>query len=95
MRTLANRSMNTLHADEAVRQAMENPVNWVNPAFAGYGAPESLTFKNNGNIGDDQSKPQQRREARISEAEIRRTADRVFKMVEERIRKERRRIGRI
>ncbi len=95
IRTLANRSMNTLHADEAVRQAMENTVNWVNPAFSGYGAPESLTFKNNGNIGDDQVKTQQRREARISEAEIRRTADRVFKMVEERIRKERRRIGRI
>lgn len=95
MRTLANRSMNTLHADEAVRQAMDNQVNWVNPAFSGYGTPESLTFKNNGTIGDDQAAPQKRREVRISEAEIRRTADRVFKMVEERIRKERRRIGRI
>ncbi len=95
MRTLPNHGMNTIHADEAVRQAMENQVNWVNPAFAGYGTPENLTFKNNGNIGDDQTAPQKRKEARISEAEIRRTADRVFKMVEERIRKERRRIGRI
>ncbi len=88
--------MNTMHADDAVRQmAQGNQMNWVNPAFSGYGMPESLEYKQIGKPDDEQQAGRRRAEVKISEAEVRRTADRVFKMVEERIRKERRRIGRI
>ncbi|SKB73349.1 hypothetical protein SAMN06296386_104250 [Lachnospiraceae bacterium] len=93
---MQRQGMNTMHADEAVRQMSQgNQMNWINPAFTGYGMPESLEYKQPGRPDDDQQSGRRRTEVKISEAEVRRTADRVFKMVEERIRKERRRIGRI
>ena len=69
---------------------------WVNPMFSPYSRNmESLEFKEKKNNNNNEQNTAQKGSVRLSDAEIRRTADKVFKLVEERIRKERRRIGRI
>ncbi|XME02545.1 hypothetical protein QYZ88_018015 [Lachnospiraceae bacterium C1.1] len=91
---------------KTVQKRITAPQNttWVNPAFAGnnntplqapfgnYGYMDDLNFKEKNTGGGKEKNTGQ---ARLSDADIRRTADKVFKLVEERMRKERRRIGRI
>ena len=65
---------------------------WVNPMFSPY-RMDNLQFKEKNK--EEEKKESEKSRGNLSDAEIRRTADKVFKLVEERIKKERRRIGRI
>ena len=67
---------------------------WTNPMFSPYmNNMGEIQFKEKKK--ETEKKEVENRNVKLSDAEIRRTADKVFKLVEERIRKERRRIGRI
>ena len=68
---------------------MEEQVVWQNPYMSA--GPTQMTYKQKPAAQQRQSAQQ----VRISEAEIRRTADKVFKLVQEKIISERRRSGRM
>ena len=81
--------------DEKIIEDIPKPKEqtWVNPMFSPYNKNMTdLSFKEKKKDGE---KARENGNPKFSDAEIRRTADKVFKLVEERIRKERRRIGRI
>lgn len=65
----------------------EDTVQWTAPNYRPPEAPVALREK------AQPTKPSPAQEIRISEAEIQRTADRVYQMLEDRIRRERRRLG--
>lgn len=65
----------------------EDTVQWTAPNYRPPEAPVTLREKSQPN------KPSPAQEVRITEAEIQRTADRVYQMLEDRIRRERRRLG--
>ena len=65
----------------------DHAVTWTAPD---YRPPQAaIAYREKGGGGS----PQTRQEVRVSDAEIQRTADRVYRMIEERIRRERRRLG--
>lgn len=69
---------------------LQEQIVWQNPYMRA--GPAETTYRQKPQAAHrEQFQPQ----ARVSDAEIRRTADRVFKLVEEKIKAERRRIGRI
>lgn len=65
----------------------EDTVQWTAPNYRPPEAPVTLREKS------QPTKPSPAQEVRITEAEIQRTADRVYQMLEDRIRRERRRLG--
>ncbi|MCR4745455.1 MAG: hypothetical protein K5894_09540 [Lachnospiraceae bacterium] len=75
--------------------ASEKQVSWVNPMFSPYGKMDDLQFKEKKKENESKENARNNNNLKLSDAEIRRTADKVFKLVEDRIKKERRRIGRI
>lgn len=70
------------------QQGEQQQVSWKAP---NYRPPESLALREKGSQEKKEAPKQE--SVRISEAEIRRTADRVYAMIEDRIRLERRRLG--
>ena len=71
----------------AVLPQPEEQVQWTAP---NYHPPEaSVVYREK----EKSVQPPSRREFQISETELQRTADRVYRMIEERIRRERRRLG--
>ena len=66
---------------------LENTVQWTAPNYRPPETPTSFREKRR------TEQPRQSGEVRISEAEIQRTADRVYEIIEDRIRRERRRLG--
>lgn len=71
----------------AVLSQPEEQVQWTAP---NYHPPEaSVVYREK----EKSVQPPSRREPQISETELQRTADRVYRMIEERIRRERRRLG--
>ena len=62
-------------------------VAWTAPD---YRPPQAATVHREKGGGEG---PQTRQEVRVSDAEIQRTADKVYRMIEERLRRERRRLG--
>lgn len=82
-------SMQTL--DLMTEPQIQEQVVWQNPYMRG--APAEMTYRQKNAPGKDPRQSSQ--SVRISDAEIRRTADKVFKLVQEKITAERRRTGRI
>ena len=66
--------------------AGEETVRWQAPNYRPPAAP--ITYREKG-----REEPERAAASRISEAELQRTADRVYRMIEDRIRRERRRLG--
>ena len=66
--------------------AGEETVRWQAPNYRPPAAP--ITYREKG-----REEPERAAAPRISEAELQRTADRVYRMIEDRIRRERRRLG--
>ena len=65
----------------------DHAVTWTAPD---YRPPQAaIAYREKGGGGS----PQTRQEVRVSDAEIQRTADKVYRMIEERLRRERRRLG--
>ena len=62
---------------------------WTAP---NYQAPAPVTYRERPQR-QEQTQAQAQQSVRISDAEIRRTADRVYQIIEDRIRRERRRLG--
>ena len=69
------------------RETEEDTVQWTAPAYRPPEAP--ITHREKGK----EDRARRSGEVRISDAEIQRTADKVYRMIEERIRRERRRLG--
>ena len=67
-------------------QAGEETIQWQAPNYRPPAAP--VVYREKG-----REEPVQAAASRISEAELQRTADRVYRMIEDRIRRERRRLG--
>ena len=74
-------------------QIQEHQVVWQNPYMRS--APMEMTHHQKNNPQNQQRIQQSQPQVRMSDAEIRRAADKVFKLVQEKIIKERRRIGRM
>lgn len=69
------------------RSETEDTVEWTAP---GYSPPQSpITYREKAR----EEQPRKVQEIRITDAEIRRTADQVYRIIEDRIRRERRRLG--
>lgn len=75
--------------DIAVSQPQEtaDQIQWTAPNYHPPAAPMAYREK------PREEQPRESRPARISETELQRTADRVYRILEERIRRERRRLG--
>jgi len=74
-------------------QIQAQQVVWENPYMRS--APAEITHHQKNNPQNQQRTQQSQPQIRMSDAEIRRTADKVFKLVQEKIVTERRRIGRM
>lgn len=68
-------------------QETEDQIQWTAPNYHPPAAPMAYREK------PREEQPRESRPARISETELQRTADRVYRILEERIRRERRRLG--
>ena len=84
--TPAGRSMGVAR-DIASLPRQGDTVAWTAPD---YRPPQAATVHREKGGGEG---PQTRQEVRVSDAEIQRTADKVYRMIEERLRRERRRLG--
>ena len=74
-------------------QIQAQQVVWENPYMRS--APAEMTHHQKNNPQNQQRTQQSQPQIRMSDAEIRRAADKVFKLVQEKIVTERRRIGRM